>query len=193
MYLHTNNSDSRLLINTEIVKCRMKRNVCWEFNTKQLVMHKVYVQDLSPEYQHSAKKSLPNMSLIPHLAEFTCWRHDMCTLSASLVHYNDVIMGTIASQITHDFFYSTVYSDADQRKHQSSASLVFVRGIHRGPVNSPHKWPVTRKMFPFDDVIMQCQLASHRWITHKKQVKRTFVVFVVFRVNNLLNKQSNCW
>ena len=38
-----------------------------------------------------------------------------------------------------------VYSDADQRKHQSSASLAFVRGIHRGAVNSPHKWPVTRK------------------------------------------------
>ena len=36
----------------------------------------------------------------------------------------------------------------------SSASLAFVRGIHRGPVNSPHKWPVTGKMFPFDDVIM---------------------------------------
>ena len=50
--------------------------------------------------------------------------------------------------------YSTVYSDADQRKHQSSASLAFVWGIHRGPVNSPHKGPVTRKMCPFDDVIM---------------------------------------
>ena len=49
----------------------------------------------------------------------------------------------------------TVYSDADQRKHQSSASLTLVvRGIHRGTVNSPHKWPVTWKMFPFDDVIM---------------------------------------
>ena len=46
------------------------------------------------------------------------------------------------------------YSDADQRKHQSSASLAFVWGIHRGSVNSPHKWPVARKMFPFDDVIM---------------------------------------
>ena len=41
-----------------------------------------------------------------------------------------------------------------QRKHQSSASLAFVRRIHRRPVNSPHKGPVTRKMFPFDDVIM---------------------------------------
>ena len=64
-------------------------------------------------------------------------------------------MGAKASQITSlAIVYSTVYSGADQRKHQSSASLVFVRGIHRGPVNSPHKWPVTRKMFPFDDVIM---------------------------------------
>ena len=65
----------------------------------------------------------------------------------------DVIMGAIASQITSlTIVYSTVY--ADQRKHQSSASLAFVRGIHRGPVNSPRKWPVTRKMFPFDDVII---------------------------------------
>ena len=65
-------------------------------------------------------------------------------------------MGTIASQITSlTIVYSTVYSDADQSKHHSSASLAFVWGIHRGPVNSPHKWPVTRKMFPFDDVIMK--------------------------------------
>ena len=71
------------------------------------------------------------------------------------VHYGDVIMGATASQINSlTIVYSTVYSDADQRKHQSSASLAFVWGIHRGPVNSPHKWPVTWKMFPFDDVIM---------------------------------------
>ena len=64
-------------------------------------------------------------------------------------------MGAIASQITSlTIFYQTVYSDADERKHQSSASLAFVRGVHRRPVNSPHKWPVTRKKFPFDDVIM---------------------------------------
>ena len=77
------------------------------------------------------------------------WRHDMET------HSGDVIMGTMASEITSlTIVYSTVYSDVDQNKHQSSASLAFVRGIHRGPMNSPHKWPVTRKMFPFDDVIM---------------------------------------
>ena len=64
-------------------------------------------------------------------------------------------MSAMASQITNlTNVYSTVHSVAHQRKHQSSASLAFVRGIHRGPVNSPHKWPVTRKMFPFDDVIM---------------------------------------
>ena len=76
-------------------------------------------------------------------------------------HYGDVVMGTIASQITSlAIVYSTVYSGAYQRKHQSSTSLAFVRGIHWGPVNSPHKWPVTRKMFPFDDVIMRCRLQN---------------------------------
>ena len=65
-------------------------------------------------------------------------------------------MGAMASQLTsRTVVYSTVYSSADQRKHQSSASLAFVRGIHRWPVNSPNKGPVTGKMFPFDDVIMK--------------------------------------
>ena len=61
-------------------------------------------------------------------------------------------MGVIASQITSlTSVYSTVYSDTDQRKQQSSALLAFVRGIHRRLVNSPDKWPVTRKMYPVDD------------------------------------------
>ena len=73
----------------------------------------------------------------------------------NVCHYCDVIMCVVASQITSlTIVYSTVYSDADQRKHQISASLAFVRGLHCGPMNSQHKWPVTRKMFPFDDVIM---------------------------------------
>ena len=76
--------------------------------------------------------------------------------SSFYVHYNDVTMDAIVSQITSlTIVYSTVYSDADQRKHQSSASLAFLRGIHRWPVNPPHKWPVTLKMLPFDDVIMK--------------------------------------
>ena len=64
-------------------------------------------------------------------------------------------MGAVESQITSlTIVYSTVYSDTGQRKHQSSASLAFVQG----PVNSRHKWPVTRKMFPLDDVIMSSKL-----------------------------------
>ena len=97
----------------------------------------------------------------------------MC--ETELSHYNDVVMSAMASQIfsftaiystiysikdlvkKHQLLtivYSIVYSGVDQRKHQSSASLAFARGIHRRPVNSPHKGPVTRKLFPFDDVIM---------------------------------------
>ena len=63
-------------------------------------------------------------------------------------------MSAMASHITGvSSVCSTVCSGADQRKHQSSASLAIVRGIHRWPVDSFHKGSVTRKMFPFDDVI----------------------------------------
>ena len=76
-------------------------------------------------------------------------------------HYSDVIMSGMVSRITGVLIvYSTVCSGADQRKYQSSASLAFVRGIHRWPVNSPYKGPVTRKMFAFDDVIMCLALSS---------------------------------
>ena len=86
--------------------------------------------------------------------------HDKSVMASPVdrlfVHYSDVMMGAgaMASQIT----------SPDQRKHQSSASLTFVRGIHRWPVNSPHKWPVTRKMFPFDDVTMK----EFVWLSSKK-------------------------
>ena len=66
-------------------------------------------------------------------------------------------MGTMTSQITSlTVVYSTICWGADQRKCQRSASLAYVRGIQRWPVNSPQKWPVTRKIFPFDDGIMAC-------------------------------------
>ena len=70
-----------------------------------------------------------------------------------LRHYCDVIIISIASQITSlTIVCSSVYSGVDQRKHQSSASLAFMWGIHR--------WSVTRKMFPFDDVIMVILVVS---------------------------------
>ena len=77
------------------------------------------------------------------------------SVQVDFTHYGDVIMDAIASQITSlTIDYSIVYSDADQRKHHNSPSLAFGRGIRRRPVHSPHKWPVTRKKCPFDDVIM---------------------------------------
>ena len=70
-------------------------------------------------------------------------------------------MRAMASRITNPtIVYSSVYSGADKRKHQSSASLAFVMGIHLWPVNSPHKRPITQKMFPFDDVIMKAKSAT---------------------------------
>ena len=70
-------------------------------------------------------------------------------------HHSDIIMSAVPSQITSvSIVYSTVCSGTDQRKHQSSASLAFVRVIHQWPVNSLHKGPVTRKMLLFDDIIV---------------------------------------
>ena len=101
------------------------------------------------------------------------------------LHYCGVIMGTMASQITSlTIVYSTVYSDAHQRKHQSSAPLAFERGIHRGPVNSPHKWPVTREMFPFDDVIMISLSSIYKPINSK--------MFVSWRLASSLASGSVC-
>ena len=81
----------------------------------------------------------------------------MCETAVWSCHYSDVIMSTLASEITSlTILYSTVYLGAEQRKHQNFASLAIVRGIHHWPVNSPHTGPVTWRMFPFDDVIMLC-------------------------------------
>ena len=79
----------------------------------------------------------------------------MHSIHADWDHYSDVIVGAVAFQITSlKMVYSTVYSGADQRKHQHSASLADGRGIYRWPVNSTHKGTVTRKISPFDNVIM---------------------------------------
>ena len=72
-----------------------------------------------------------------------CWlivNGACCHLAAGYFteHYNDVIMSTMASPITTlRIVYSIVYLGTDQRKHQSSASIAFVKGIHPWPVNSP--------------------------------------------------------
>ena len=96
-------------------------------------------------------------------------------------HYDDVIMTMLASQISSlPVVCSIVYSDVNQRKHQSSASLAFVREIHRGPVNFPHKWPGTRKMFPFDDVIMDNGRTTHRGSKFQTNLEKCFLKKVCF-------------
>ena len=77
------------------------------------------------------------------------------SLKTYLDHYSDVMISAMASQITSlSIVYWIVSLGTDQRKHQSSISLAFVRGIHQWPVNSPHKGPVMWKMYPFGDVII---------------------------------------
>ena len=76
----------------------------------------------------------------------------------------------VAEIINLTIVYSTVHSGADQRKHQRFTSLAFVRGIHRWPVNSPHKWSVMRKMFPFDAVIMITVVVNEVFLIFKSGV-----------------------
>ena len=88
---------------------------------------------------------------------------------------------SISNLQPHDCLLNRLFR-TDQRKHQSSASLAFMRGIHRGPVNSPHKRPVTRKTFPFDDVIMALAPSEHQdsichdvWLrAHSKNLMNPF-------------------
>ena len=89
-------------------------------------------------------------------------------------------MTILASQITSlTVVYSIVYSGVNQRKHQSSASLAFVREIHWGPVNFPHKWPVTRKMFPFDDVIMILHKSKTMWLGENMHNQATYIYMYI--------------
>ena len=136
--------------------------------------------------KHKSNKIKENSNTVRHLNNGTDHRHSksccdqssparrtitghLCGIHWSPVvrvsqHYNDVIMSAMASQSTGvSIVCLTVCLGADQRKHQSSASLAFVREIHRWPVDSPHRGPVTRKMFPFDDVIRGNEMFHIVW------------------------------
>ena len=103
-------------------------------------------------------------------------------------HYSDVTMSATASEITSlTIVYASVYSGADQRKYQSSASLAFDRGIQRWRVNSPHKGSVTRIMFPLDDVIMfgQCDSLKDTGLPHVTYIRKKWLHHEVTEGNNL--------
>ena len=112
------------------------------------------------------------------------------------IHYNDVIMSAVASQITSvSIVCSAVGSGVEQRKHQSSVSLAFVWGIHRWPVNSPHKWSVTRKMFPFGDVIMYHHVSIYLGIMlepicHSDSTRHAYILHAD---GNLFYFVLSCW
>ena len=122
---------------------------------------------------HCHVSSVPNVKTIGQqrntifkkcMFEPSCFSFKMKLVLNSKPHYSDVIMNNMASQVTSvSIVCSNVCSGADRRKHQSPASLAFVRGIHRWPVDSPLKRLVTRKMFPFNDVIMFSSPLSLLW------------------------------
>ena len=85
---------------------------------------------------------------------------------------SNVIISAMIYRITGFLIvYATVCSGADRTKHQSSSPLAFVQGIHRWPVISPHKGPVTRKMFLFDDIVMP--FSTLESLTHWGRDKKT--------------------
>ena len=91
-------------------------------------------------------------------------------------------MSVMMSEITGiSFVYSTLCSGTDERKHQSSTSLAFVRGIHRWPGNSLHKGPVMLKMFPFDDFIMDKSkmVQAIAWQTVAAAISKLFMTSMI--------------
>ena len=113
--------------------------------------------------------------IVPRCSNFICvW------YSSDENRYSDVLIGAMVSQITSiSIVYSTVYSGVDQRKYQSSASTA-----SRWLVNSPHKGPVSRKILPFDDLIIWW--AVFIWIS----VKIQFMNFRVVSDNTSLLVQA---
>ena len=106
--------------------------------------------------------------------------------------YSDAIMSAIVCQITGvSIVCSTVCSGADQTKHQSSASLTFVSGIHRWPVGSTHKGPVTRITFPFDDAIISHKRIKHstdaRILWYKLCSQIDYPISIFFKISQSLN------
>ena len=96
------------------------------------------------------------------------------------IHYNDIIMSSITSQI---IVYSTVYSDADQRKHQSSASLAFVRGIPSFPSIThslkKRKFQRNGNIFHFLLVVVLIKWSDFylQWIYSKTTIKTLMASF----------------
>ena len=107
---------------------------------------------------------------------------DGTSIDLNLTHSSDVIMSVMASQITSvSSVCLTVSSGANQRKYQSSASLAFVRGIHRWPVDSPHKGSVTRKMFHVSCFVSELS-SLRRVLLNEKYSYHDFFINLHFQI-----------
>ena len=103
------------------------------------------------------------------------------------LHYSELIVSEITSQITGvSMVCSTVCSGVDHRKHQCSESLAFVRRILRWLMNSPHRRPVTRSLFPFDDIIMVSSASTF------KSMSDIFSVKIMNSLNASSIRESTC-
>ena len=93
-----------------------------------------------------------------------CW-HRLWHISLITLLWRHTARDGVSNDQPHDCLRN-LFLGAHQRKHRRSASLAFVRGIHRWSVNPPRKWPVTRKILPCDDVIViQCRLSIKQWLS----------------------------
>ena len=103
------------------------------------------------------------------------------------LHYCDVIMGSMAYLTTSlTSAYSTVHSGADQRKHQSSASLAFVRGIHRSPAQMASN---AENFPPDDDIMCDAKFGLLIRVCHVAALPPTHM----FTVTTLSNEGHWCW
>ena len=107
---------------------------------------------------------------------FKCWRpiYRLVQCASLRWRHNDHV--GVSYHQPHHCLLSRLFG---RRSKKTSKLRVtgFCAGIRRGPVNSPHKWPVTRKMFPFDDVIMWC-LGSTIIIVYHISVKIIITVAI---------------
>ena len=150
-------------------------------------------QRLGPDSATSVLQSISNSTPKGHtITTHLNYVAFMCELvrfmGSSLLWRHNGRDGILNHQL-HDCLFNRLFRRRS-KKHQSTASLAFVRGSHRGPVNSPHKWPVTRKMFPFDNVIM---FASRIIILpNRRIIQLRAYIYMKLRLTNYLNVLHGC-
>ena len=130
--------------------------VGWEFDFQDLFIFSSISFDISRALILASDRHLhPHAIGVCNICEWSTslqWRHNG--------------RGGVSNHQPHDCLLNR-YSGTDQRKHQSSALLAFMRRIHRQSVNSPHKWPVAQKMF--DDVIMIIMMGADALVPDRQQ------------------------